>query len=37
MTHDDTGGAVGDSFGEDFARVDQTGGECADGNHALGD
>ena len=36
VRHDDAGGAIGDSVGEDFARVDQAAGECADGDDALG-
>ena len=37
MRHDDTGSAVGYSFGKDFARVDETGSERANGDDALGD
>lgn len=36
MRHDNASGTVGDGFGEDFTRVNQTGGECADGYDPLG-
>lgn len=37
MCDDDAGGAVGDGVGEDFAGMDETAGESANGNDALGD
>lgn len=37
VRHDDAGGTVGDGVGEDFAWVNQAGGERADGDDALGD
>ena len=37
MRHDNAGGAVGDSFGEDFAWMDEAAGECANSYDTLGD
>lgn len=37
MRHDDRGGAVGDSRGEDFAGVDEAGGERTDGDEVFVD
>ena len=37
MCHDDAGGAVGDSVGEDLARVYQAGGQRANSHYPLGD
>ena len=37
MRHDNAGGPVGDSFGEDLAWMNQASGERADGDDALGD
>ena len=37
MCHDNTGGAIAYSFGKDFARMNQTSSERADGDDTLGD
>lgn len=36
MRHDNARGAVGNGFCEDFARVDETGGQGADGYDSFG-
>ena len=36
MRHDDASSAVGYGIGEDLARVNQTGGQRADGDDAFG-